>query len=285
MIASFAMDGFPSPAGLPPAFFVIVIAIFGGLAGSFLNVVIHRVPLKRSIVTPRSACPSCGALIAWYDNFPVLSWLVLRAKCRSCGARISARYPLVELLTSALFVGVWYRFGLAPHTFVYMGLVAVFVALTFIDIDHRIIPNVISLPGIVIGLALSFVLPRVPGSALPPYWLNSLVGALLGGGVLWLTAEIYFRVRGVDGMGMGDVKMLGMIGAFLGAWPTLPFVIFVSAITGTAVGIVVMVLSGQGRKTAIPFGPFLALAATLYLFIGPEVMDLYMASTMPPPPT
>ena len=278
------MDGFPSPAGLPPAFFVVVIAIFGGLVGSFLNVVIHRVPLKRSIVTPRSACPSCGALIRWYDNFPVVSWLALRARCRSCKARISARYPLVELMTSALFVGVWYRFGLAPHTFVYMGLVAVFVALTFIDIDHRIIPNVISLPGMVIGLLLSFVLPRVPGAALPPYWLNSVVGLLLGGGVLYATNEIYYRVRGVDGMGMGDVKMLGMIGAFLGAWPTLPFVIFVSAIGGTAIGIVVMILSGQGRKTAIPFGPFLALAATLYLFIGPEVMELYMQTIPSSPP-
>lgn len=261
---------------------VAFVAVLGLLVGSFLNVVILRVPERRSIAFPGSACTSCGTPIRWYDNLPVLSWLLLRGRCRSCKAGISVRYAVVEAVTGALFVAVVWRFGIAWHTPVYLAFAATMVALTFIDVDHRIIPNVISLPGMLVGVVLSFLIPRPEGAFLPVSWQSSLLGVLLGGGFLWATAEIYFRLRGREGMGMGDVKMLGMIGAFLGAM-ALPFVVVVSALTGTAVGIAVMVASRAGLKTAIPFGPFLALGALLYLFIGPEVMDAYLRASLPSP--
>ncbi|HVO29543.1 MAG TPA: prepilin peptidase [bacterium] len=276
------MSEFPSLPGAPAVLIAPFVAILGALVGSFLNVVILRVPERRSIVHPPSHCPKCQAPIRWFDNIPVLSWLLLRGKCRSCRAPISARYPAVEALTSLLFVAVVWKFGLQLHTAAYLAFTATMVALTFIDLDHRIIPNVISVPGIAAGVALAFVLPHSDGAWLPVGWKASLLGVVVGGGSLLVTALAYEFVARREGMGMGDVKMLAMIGAFLGIG-AVPFVFMASALLGSVVGIVLMVVTGAGRKAAIPFGPFLAVAAIAYLFVGPEVMTAYMRRALPPP--
>ena len=280
---------FPSYREVPPELLYLIVAIFGALVGSFLNVVILRVPAHRSIAYPGSQCPSCQAPIRWYDNLPVLSWLILRGKCRSCHAPISMRYAIVEMLTSALFVAVFWNFGIRhnatrPVIGVYMAFAATMIVLTFIDLDHRIIPNVISLPGIVIGLLLSFVLPhpferRWWWPTLPVTWESSLAAILVGGGALLLIAQVYLWIRKDDGMGMGDVKMIAMIGAFLGL-PAVGFVFVFSSLLGSLIGVGLIALSGGSMKTAVPFGPFLAIAAVAYLFVGPELVTLYLSHSL-----
>ena len=214
--------------GLPAAFFVTMVGLFGALIGSFLNVVIHRVPREESIAFPSSHCPSCGAAIRPYDNIPVVSWAVLRGRCRSCRAPISARYPAVELLTAALFA-LTYRLhsGLTLSLPFDLAFVAAILALIFIDAEHMILPNVITYPGAVLALVARVVVPNLYGVAslggaqthLRP-WLVSLggalLGALVGGGFLWLVGFIWERWRGVEAMGLGDVKMMFMVGAYLG---------------------------------------------------------------------
>ncbi len=275
---------------LPAVFIGIVLGVFGAVVGSFLNVVIYRLPIEdRSIVRPRSSCPACGALISWYDNIPIVSFLLLRARCRSCRAHISLRYPLVEALTGGLLVLLWWRFGLSVALAVHFVFSAALVAITFIDIDHRIIPNQISLPGIVIAFGCSFLWEG--------FWKDSLIGLLVGGGGLLLLSGGYSLIRKREGMGMGDVKLLAMLGAWLG-WQCLLFVLLFASVQGVMASIV-MLLSGVKLKpplpeeweeeaetpdaeteekkeeeetaflaAAIPFGPFLALAAVEYLFLG-----------------
>jgi leader peptidase (prepilin peptidase)/N-methyltransferase len=262
-----------SLSSLPPAEWRLVLGavfVFGLLWGSFLNVVIHRLPLGESVVTPRSRCPACRKPIAWYQNVPVVSWLVLRARCAGCGARISARYPLVELLTGALFaLSAWWRPELLAWPFQFWFLAAL-VACTFIDIDHWILPDKITLPGIVVGFVGSLV---APGTA----WTESLAGIAVGGGILYFVAWAYRALAHKDGLGGGDIKFLAMIGAFLGAKGALATLILSSCL-GSALGIFLIVARGKRSGTAIQFGPFLALGALTAFFFGDPLWQWYFGS-------
>ena len=244
--------------------------IFGLVIGSFLNVCIHRLPASQSIVHPRSRCPQCGHLIRVYDNIPVLSYLLLRGRCRDCGARISLRYPVVELLSGAFAAMALARFGLGWQALLMYALIAAFLVITFIDLDHRIIPDVITLPGIPIGLAASFG----PGMISP---LEALLGILAGGGSLFLVAWGYQLVTQREGMGGGDIKLLAMIGAFIG-WKGVLLTIFIASLTGTLAGMALIFRRRGDMKLAVPFGPFLAVGAIAYLFMGPELMSWYLAA-------
>jgi leader peptidase (prepilin peptidase)/N-methyltransferase len=242
--------------------------LIGLCVGSFLNVCIYRLPAGLSIAHPPSACPKCGKGIRWYDNIPVVSYLVLRGRCRNCGTPIASRYPIVELMTGLFALAAWTRFG--PHwsAALYFLFICALLVITFIDIDHRIIPDSISLPGIPIGFAASFVLPQLR-------WTESLIGILAGGGILLAIAWGYRLLTGKEGMGGGDIKLLAMIGAFLG-WAGVIFTIMTASFTGTIVGIMVMCKTRGGMKLAVPFGPFLAIGAICYLFFGPEAIDWYL---------
>lgn len=240
--------------------------LLGAAIGSFLNVCIYRIPAGESVVSPRSRCPHCQTTIRWYHNLPIVSWVLLRGRCAYCGAAFSVRYPLVEALTGALFALFLYRFGLHPVTPVAWLLVAALVAISFIDLDHQIIPDVISLPGIPVGFLCSFAVPWVS-------WQSSLLGILLGGGILLAIALGYEWLTKQEGMGLGDVKLLAMLGAFLGAAAILP-IIFLASIMGTLVGVPLMLVTRAGRKLAIPFGPFLASAALVYLFFVDRIDPL-----------
>ncbi len=244
----------------------LVLAAFGAVVGSFLNVVIYRLPRGESIVFPGSHCPHCGVPILARDNLPVLGYLLLRGRCRACGAGISARYPCVEALTALLAAGVWWRFGLSVQLPVLFVFLAGLVAVTFIDLDHRIIPDSLSLGGVVVGFACSFLTPLG--------WLGSLAGAALGGGVLLAVALGYLALTRREGMGFGDVKLLAAIGAFLG-WQAVLFTVFVSSVVGSVVGLSLVALRGSGMRLEVPFGPFLALGAALYVFVGPELVAWY----------
>lgn len=242
--------------------------LLGAVTGSFLNVCIYRLPLDQSVITPRSRCMACGTTVAWFDNLPILSWFLLRGRCRSCGASYSIRYPLVELLTALLSLLLFLRFGLSPSYLIYFALVAALVVITFIDLDHQIIPDEISLPGIAIGFLASFFLPE-------PGWLSSLLGAVVGWGSLALVFYAYLWLTGREGMGGGDAKLLAMLGAFLGL-KAVPFIIFSSSLVGTVAGLSIMALQRKGRHLAIPFGPYLAFGALLYIFYGPQLITWYL---------
>ena len=244
-----------------------IVFIFGLLIGSFLNVCIYRLPRDESLVFPASHCPACGAAIPPWLNIPVVSYLLLRGRCRSCAVSISAVYPLVELLTALLGLALYLRFGLTLSFFILAVLCAALVTVAFIDLEHRIIPDEISLSGIVIGFACSFFIPRLG-------WLNSLLGILTGGGSLFLVAWGYERFTGKEGMGGGDIKLLAMLGAFFG-WKAIPFIIFVSSLTGSVIGVTVMLIKKRDGKLAIPFGPFLVLGALIHIFFGPQLVTWY----------
>ncbi len=247
--------------------------VLGLVIGSFLNVCIHRLPLSQSIVHPRSACPACAHPIRAYDNIPVVSYLILRGRCRDCGARIHWRYPLVELLTGAFAALTAATFGVGAEAALMFVLIAALLVVTFIDIDHRIIPDVITLPGIPVGFAASFGL-----TAIDP--LQSLIGILAGGGSLYLVAWGYQLITRREGMGGGDIKLLAMIGAFFG-WPGVLFTIFTASLTGTLAGIAVILHQRGDMKLAVPFGPFLAVGAIAYLFYGPETLAWYLKMMRP----
>jgi leader peptidase (prepilin peptidase)/N-methyltransferase len=248
------------------SFFVL---LFGALVGSFLNVVIVRLPEEgASVVFPASHCPDCKKHISWYDNIPVLSFLFLRGRCRQCGARISWRYPLVESAMALLSLALYLHFGLSLLFPIYFLFCAALIAVIFIDLQHQLIPDVISLPGIVLGFGLSFVNPFVT-------WQEAGLGILFGGGSFYLVALVYYLLTKREGMGGGDIKLLAMIGAFLG-WHSLPFVVFGSSLLGTVVGVGAMIKQGKGGKTVIPYGPFLAIAALLYLFFRREILSLFV---------
>lgn len=250
-------------------------ALFGAIIGSFLNVVILRLPKDdASIVFPASHCPGCQTPLAWYDNIPIVSFLLLRARCRSCGMKISWQYPLVEAAMALLAVALFRHFGPTWAFGIYFLFCAALLAIFVIDLHHQIIPDVISLPGIGIGFALSFVNPLVN-------WQSAAIGILVGGGILYLIAAGYYLFTKREGMGGGDIKLLAMIGAFLG-WQALPFVVFASSILGSIVGIFAMLKQKKGGKTVIPYGPFLALAAVAYLFFQPEIRQLLDTLFLPP---
>jgi leader peptidase (prepilin peptidase)/N-methyltransferase len=241
----------------------------GAVIGSFLNVCIHRIPLKLSVVSPPSRCPHCETLIRWYQNVPIISWLVLGGKCAKCKKPISARYPLVEALNGLLYALVIYYFSLSEASMVYMVFLSLLVIITFIDIDHQIIPNVISLPGILVGIAGSFF---VPWLSLIDSVLGALAGALLLGGI----AFGYRLLTGKEGMGMGDLKLLAMIGAFLG-WQSILPIVFIASLAGTIIGVPLMLSKGANSKLALPFGPFLSLAAAVYLFWWFDIFSWYQS--------
>lgn len=241
---------------------------FGAAIGSFLNVVILRLPEEdSSIVFPASHCPICLADLHWYENIPILSYLFLRGKCGHCKTKISLQYPTVELLMALLSCGVYVTFGLTVTAAGYFIFCAALLAIIWIDIHHQIIPDLISLPGIVLGFLFSFFNPNLS-------WLDSLIGILAGGGVLYGVALLYFILRKQEGMGGGDIKLLAMIGAFLG-WQSLLFVIFFSSLTGAATGIAAMIRQKKGGATRIPFGPFLSLAALSFLFFKQEIFHVF----------
>ncbi|MEN8140316.1 MAG: prepilin peptidase [Thermodesulfobacteriota bacterium] len=249
--------------------------VLGALVGSFLNVVILRLPAKgSSIVFPASHCPHCQTPLAWFDNIPVLSFLILKGRCRSCHASISWQYPLVEMAMALLSLALAYRFGLGPAFFIYFVYVAALLAIIVIDLYHQIIPDVISLPGIILGLAASFALPGLN-------WLASLLGILIGGGIFYAIALGYYLITKRQGMGGGDIKLLAMIGAFQG-WQAIPFVIFASSLLGTFIGLGAMIKQGKGGQTKIPYGPFLASAALLYLFFSPAIDQALLTYLLPP---
>jgi leader peptidase (prepilin peptidase)/N-methyltransferase len=251
-----------------PTLFMGFSFALGAVIGSFLNVCIYRIPAGVSIVHPPSRCPACGSGIRWYQNVPMLSYILLRGRCADCGVRISPRYPLVEALTGLMFVLVLYRFGIQGPTLVYWLFAAALIVITFIDLDHQIIPDVISLPGIVVGFLCSFAVPWLS-------WGDSLLGILAGGGSLYLVAVGYELLTKKEGMGGGDIKLLAMIGAFLG-WQSILPIVFFSSLVGTLVGVPVMLIKKADSKLAIPFGPFLAAAALFYLFWGPTLIRWYI---------
>lgn len=248
------------------AVYTIFAFIYGATVGSFLNVCICRLPENRSVVSPPSTCPQCGYLIRWYDNIPVASFLLLKGKCRSCRTPISIRYPIVELINGFLTLLLFVRFGPSMTFLALFILCSSLVAITFIDIDHQIIPDVISLPGIVIGFAFSFFVPLG--------WKNSLIGLLAGGGSLLLIAYAYHFLTGNEGMGGGDIKLLAMMGAFLG-WRSILFIVFSASVVGSIIGVSLMIARGRDSKLAIPFGPFLAFGAILYIFYGSRIFEWY----------
>ncbi len=238
--------------------------LFGLVVGSFLNVCIHRIPSGRSIVRPPSSCPHCGERIRFYDNIPLVSYILLLGKCRSCRGAISLRYPVVELTTGLLSLALFMRYGVHPNYFTLLTFCASLLVVVFIDLDHKIIPDIISLPGIAVGLGLS-LFPFSPVS-----FLESLLGVFLGGGALYLVGAAYQWLRGREGMGGGDIKLLAMIGAWLG-WRSLPFIILISSFSGTILGGGTLLLARRKLSETIPFGPFLVLGTLLYLFFEREI--------------
>lgn len=256
----------------PYQFISLFILLAGACVGSFLNVCIYRLPAGFSIVSPPSACPRCRQQIRFYDNIPVISYLLLRGRCRACGAGIGLRYPLVELITGLAALAVFFRFGLTPAAAVYFVFIAVLIVITFIDIDHQIIPDSLSLPGIPLFFAAGLWIA-------PAAWRDALIGVGLGAGSLLLIAVAYRLLTGKDGMGMGDVKLLAMIGALIG-WQGVVFTIFCSSVAGTVIGLALMVRAGGTLKTKLPFGPFLALGAVVYIFFGPALIDAYLGLTL-----
>jgi len=243
-----------------------VLACFGLIVGSFLNVVICRLPHGASVMWPASHCTSCDRALSWFENVPIVSWLVLRGRCRTCDARISAQYPIVEAVTAALFLAGYYAFGLTPLLAVRLAFACAMIVLFAIDFEHQILPNEITLSGIVVGFVLSLFMP--------PGWKSSLIGLLAGGLFPFLVAEIYLRVRGREGMGMGDFKMLAMVGAFLG-WPLVWITLIVACVLGIVIGGGALMISRRGLGTRIPFGTFIAVAALLCAYADVSMVRAY----------
>jgi len=246
---------------------LILAGVFGLMVGSFLNVCIARIPAGESIVSPGSRCPRCKTPIRWYDNVPVLGYLVLGGKCRACRAPISIRYPIVEVITAVAFVGQAYVTGPDPALLASrLIFTAMLIVLFGTDLDVQRLPNVITLPGIVIGLAFSLITPPGP--------IDSVIGAALGAGSLWFVRWGWHRLTGVEGMGLGDVKMLAMVGAFLG-WKQVWITLFLASITGAVLGLVLLGFKVRSLQSRLPFGTFLAVAAYLASTIGAPLASWY----------
>lgn len=299
------MDNFPSiffnpsPLGLPLPVACVFVAALGAIIGSFLNVVIHRLPREESVVFPNSRCPQCSTAIRAYDNVPILSWMVLRGRCRSCSARIHWRYPAVEALTGVMFVLVFLhdvigRDGPTPALAFDLLLVAALIALIFIDAEHMILPNAITYPGIALAVVARVVLPFLMGANAFddlgqltqsqiftgwPVWAVSLVGAVLGalagGGSLWLMGWLWEKLRGVEAMGLGDVKMMFMVGAYLG-WRLSVLTIFLGVVTASLTGILLMLRRGErNMQMLLPFGIFLGIGSIIALLVGARIISWY----------
>ena len=278
---------------LPAPAIGVFVFLLGLIIGSFLNVCILRIPTGKSVVMPASACPKCGTAIRPYDNIPVISYLILGGKCRGCKTKISPMYPLVEFLTGLLFFACYYAFGLSVETLKWATFSAIMIVLVFTDMRERILPDVVNFTGFAFGLLFSLFVAPTDGSALwianhifqfpPPQPVLSLVdallGAALGSGLLWLVSEAYFRLRGREGMGLGDVKMMLMAGAFLGAKRTL-LTIMAGSILGSVIGIAVIVARRKEADYELPFGTFLGAGALLVVFFGTPVVNWYQSLLM-----
>ena len=252
---------------------MVLVFIFGLIVGSFLNVCIYRIPLKKSIVNPPSGCPGCGEGIRFYDNIPLLSFIILGGKCRHCRQPISVRYPFIELVTGLLSLAVFLKYY--PDYGQYLAFfifVSALVVISFIDLDHQIIPDSISIPGIIAGFLVTVIFNII--SAYPITWYESLLGIIVGGGILYIVAVGYEKLTGKPGMGFGDVKLLAMIGAWMG-WQAILFIILISSLTGSIIGAAALLLSGKGLRTRIPFGPFLVLGTLIYVFFGIAIKNFY----------
>lgn len=249
----------------PLLFLTLVVGVLGLMFGSFANVCVHRIPLHISIVSPRSRCPSCENTIVWFDNIPLISWLILRGKCRHCKSTISSRYPILELLMGVSWAGLAWHYGFSPLLLQALLLVSLLWILTLIDLETGLLPNVLTFPGIVIGIGFSFWFG---------YLQDAVIGAVLGYGLFWLVARLFLMVTGREGMGYGDFKLLAMLGAFMG-WQALPFIVFASSLAGAVVGILFLYLSHKDMRTEIPFGPYLAAAGMVWFLWGSDILQWY----------
>jgi len=289
----FSASLLPDMSALPWPVPYIIVGVFGAIIGSFLNVVVHRLPREESVVLQHSRCPSCGVAIAFYDNVPVLSYLMLRRRCRSCHTAISARYPAVELLTALLYVAVTWHDGLTAALPFDLAFVSALVALIFIDAEHMLLPNAITYPGIVFALVARVAIPYFTATPyfddLPslmngilqgvPVWASSLVGALIGGliggGSLWLMGWTWEKLRGIEAMGLGDVKMMFMVGVYFG-WRLTVLTIFLGVLSGSIIGIALMLRQGKrDMQMLLPFGVFLGIGAIAALLVGSHIVQWY----------
>ncbi len=293
------MNQFEALTGLPVLIGYIFFFAIGSIIGSFLNVVIHRVPLDESVVFPNSACPNCKNSIKAYDNIPIFSWLILGGKCRNCKNPISARYVGVEILTGLLFLLVFWQIGLSWYLPVALIFTAGIVPLIFIDYEHQILPDVITKPGMVFALLTRLAFPLLLGNMsyfsdvrfAPlanfqnyPAWLISLTGCILGGlvggGSLWLVGEIWKRLRGMDAMGLGDVKMMFAVGGFLG-WRLTLLTIFLGAFTGSLAGVYAIIFRNKDLQEKLPFGIFLGVGSILSMLFGEQIIAWYLNTFVP----
>ena len=275
---------------------LVLALILGLVIGSFLNVCILRIPQEVPITVPRSHCPHCKKLIRWYDNVPVLSYLILGGRCRRCKKKISARYPLIEAVSGLISVLLYLKFGLGVEWVLFFGFSAALLVLAFIDLDHRILPDVITLNGMWLGVLSSVYLAqpippivlgivRVAGLEVTNPRILALVGSLLGGvaggGLLWGVGEAFKRLRGIEGMGFGDVKMMAMVGALLGA-PMALLTIMLGSLLGSVVGLTFMRLTGKSRDYELPFGTFLGIAGIVAVLYGEDLVRLYFERIIQP---
>ncbi len=269
--------------------------VLGLVFGSFLNVCIFRLPLEMSIVSPRSRCPKCKRPISWYENIPVLSYVFLRGRCRGCNERISIRYPFVEALTGIVSMLLYFKFGFGSEWLIFLALSAALIVLAFIDIDHRMLPDPITLNGIWVGILANVYLAqsnplvsrllRIAGvETVNPRLaalIASVLGALVGGSLLWVVGEVYLRLRGVEGMGLGDVKMMAMVGAFLGA-PLALLTIMIGSLLGSVIGLAFILLAGKTRDYELPFGTFLSFAGLVSVLYGDDLIRWYVENFLRP---
>jgi len=267
------MVPFPEPLA---SLFVLALGL---VLGSFLNVCIYRLPLGQSVVYPGSRCPGCGQPVLWYQNIPVVSWLVLRGRCASCRSSISMRYPFVEALCGGIVLALWRFYGPTVAFAIAAGFALMLVALFFTDFDHKLLPDKITLFGVALGLAVAWFNPFLNGVGWARVWA-SLGGAALGSGMLWSIGALYSRLRGVEAMGMGDVKMMAMVGAFAGPFGVL-ITIFGGSMIGAVVGLALIPIRGGSLQDALPFGCFLAPASMAALIFGQRVGAIYLGMLFP----
>ena len=259
----------------------VAVFLFGLVVGSFLNVCIHRLPLGASVVRPRSRCPACGSPIPWYHNVPVASWIVLGGRCARCGARISLRYPVVELLGGCAALLLWRTLGPGAAFPIATAFAWSMIVLFFTDYDHQLLPDAVTLTGLASGMALAWINPFLAGTGWRRVWLAA-AGAALGAGLLWGVGALYGKLRKVEAMGLGDVKMMAMVGSFVGPFGVL-LTIFGGSISGAVVGLVMIPLRGRSLRDTLPFGCFLAPAALAALLASGRIWQAYWAALLPPP--
>ncbi len=249
--------------------FPLIATLLGLILGSFYNVCIHRYLKETSIIRPGSHCPRCSHALAWWENIPIISYLLLKGRCRSCRQAISLRYPAVEAVSGLWALLIALKFGLGWPWLVYLVFGGVLIIISFIDLDSFLLPDIYTIP----GAGAAFL---CAGLLLPLSWSDAFIGALAGGGGFWLIQKTYKALKGFEGLGSGDIKLMFLLGALLG-WQALPIMIFLSSVSGLAVSLVFLLKKeSNGLQTAVPFGPFLSLGAMIYILIGPEIWSWYL---------